>query len=225
MDAALVPDSTDKAAWFTPGRLLLLFSSINMMIYIDRGAPLCTAQHAAICVKLTNIRLTALRSFTYTKRRVDKGVCTGVISSNGVNGAAATVDGAGSGIQAQTLPCPVALLCCPLRSGFWRLCCSAGRLGLSSTALTPVHLLGGLWLSTFGLFRRGTLACPSFRTASCQQRLWCAPVAFNVWGTPCTLASCCPRGQVERPAWSCPNKHEQKGMRTPSVAHQTRFPN
>ncbi|KAK9837488.1 hypothetical protein WJX81_006376 [Elliptochloris bilobata] len=37
MDAASAPDCTEKAGWFSPQRLLLLLSSINMMIYIDRG--------------------------------------------------------------------------------------------------------------------------------------------------------------------------------------------
>ena len=43
MDAgmAAMPDTTaEKAGWFSPGRLLLLFSCINMMIYVDRGAHL-----------------------------------------------------------------------------------------------------------------------------------------------------------------------------------------
>ena len=43
MDAAPMPEPIDKTTWFTPGRLLLLFSSINMMIYIDRGMPLLAA--------------------------------------------------------------------------------------------------------------------------------------------------------------------------------------
>ena len=48
MDAAPMPEPIDKATWFTPGRLLLLFSSINMMIYIDRGMPLFSIQHSAL---------------------------------------------------------------------------------------------------------------------------------------------------------------------------------
>ncbi len=39
-DTATMHDATaKKAGWFSPGRLLLLFSCINMMIYVDRGAP------------------------------------------------------------------------------------------------------------------------------------------------------------------------------------------
>lgn len=49
MDAAPMPESIDKATWFTPGRLLLLFSSINMMIYIDRGMPLFTVLSTVLC--------------------------------------------------------------------------------------------------------------------------------------------------------------------------------
>ena len=59
-DAAPMSDSIDKAAWFSPGRLLLLFSSINMMIYIDRGAPLHAALTLVQSVNLTRTHVTAL---------------------------------------------------------------------------------------------------------------------------------------------------------------------
>ena len=52
MDAAPVSESIEKATWFTPGRLLLLFSSINMMIYIDRGMPRFTELRTALYTDL-----------------------------------------------------------------------------------------------------------------------------------------------------------------------------
>ena len=71
--------------WLTPGRLLLLFCAMNMLVYIDRGAP------QAYC----SLRL--LQS-EQTGRHSEFGhswcdLYTGVIASNGVNGDKASQQG------------------------------------------------------------------------------------------------------------------------------------
>ena len=73
------------STWLTPGKLLLLFCAMNMLVYIDRGARRHTAVH--ICCKPDrNIH-------SSQSERSLHDLYAGVIASNGVNGDKASQQG------------------------------------------------------------------------------------------------------------------------------------
>ena len=92
--------ATPGGTVFTPQRLLLLFCCINMLVYLDRGAALpslCAATDALVKVLMPG--LDSCDGSAAAVLLIRPTQCTGVISSNGVNGAANQPGRPGTGIQ------------------------------------------------------------------------------------------------------------------------------
>ena len=91
---------------FTPQRLLLLFCCINMIVYIDRGDWPCSQRELAVLARAARAAAPVPDSLSPNSIAQQPepsgpgaGPCAGVISSNGVNGAANEPDRPGTGIQ------------------------------------------------------------------------------------------------------------------------------
>ena len=87
---------------FTPQRLLLLFCCINMVVYIDRGALVSRGMYAD--EKVVKLHYSKNASGVYPSACICLDAYrAGVISSNGVNGAANEPGKPGTGIQVRPL--------------------------------------------------------------------------------------------------------------------------
>jgi hypothetical protein len=84
-------------AWFTPQRLLFLFCCMSLLVYLDRGAYFMQASDAlCVCFHLPWRHCNCACAWT------SGNAChcaSGVISSNGVNGARDAAGAPGYGIQ------------------------------------------------------------------------------------------------------------------------------